>query len=151
MKQFNIVFSFCVAVLLAGITYLTVLFPENVHAERFGPAFYPLTLVCVIVVLLVLFLLENRRQTCDARLFESARLRRPLAMGAAFVALILLLEPIGFPLSGFAFLLATTRFFGTPWRTSLAVAAIVTGLIYLMFKIVLQVPIPLGALWETLS
>ncbi len=151
MKQFNMYFSICVALLLAGVIWLTLDFPARVHEERFGPAFYPLTLVCVIAVLLVLFLLENRGTSEISPLFQGGRMRRPLFLAGAFAALIVLLEPLGFPLCGFVFLLVSMRFMGTSTRLSLMVASGVTASIYVMFRLVLSVPIPMGTLWETLS
>lgn len=149
MKQFNIFFGICVGLLVAGVVYMTLGFPADVQATRFGPAYYPITLACVIALLLVLFLLENRRATSET-LFSFKQMRHPIFLGTAFIALIFLLEPLGFLLCGFAFLSITTRVLGTSYKRSLVIAAAITGAIYVLFKLVLKVPIPLGTVWESI-
>ena len=151
MKQFNIFFSICVGLLLLGFLYLTLDFPADVWAVRFGPAFYPITIVCALVLLLILFFIENRQTINSEKIFKKEQMRHPLFLGAAFLVLIFLLEPLGFPLCGVVFLFATTYLLGTSCKVSLILAAAVTGTIYIMFKLVLNVPLPMGTLWEGLS
>lgn len=148
MKQFNIFFGICVGSLVVGVVCMTLGFPADVRAARFGPAYYPISLACVITLLLVLFLLENRHTVNIERLFKKEQMRHPVFLGTAFILLIFLLEPLGFPLCGFAFLFVTTCFLGTSCKYSLFLATAITGSIHVLFRLVLKVPIPMGTLWE---
>lgn len=66
----------------------------------------------------------------------------------ATVALGLLLEPFGVLLAAFSYLLVMQRLTGTPWVRAGLVAAAVSLLIWAVFRIALNVPLPSGTLWD---
>lgn len=87
----------------------------------------------------------RRRPVPDA--MAEARPQRVL-IGAAFtVALALLLQPLGLIGAGIPYLVALMLITRAPWRRALPVAIVAPVLIWIVFALLLNVPLPVGDLW----
>lgn len=135
----------------ALILWQSYTFPEDVQNEAYGPASYPKLISWVLGALVLGFLHENRKAIEESPLFTWDKMKLPLVVGGEFLLLLLLLEPLGFVVSGLLFLVAAMRSLATKWKTSLIVSGCLVAAIFIMFDIILDVPVPKGSLWEMLS
>lgn len=75
------------------------------------------------------------------------RLREPVYIGLLLILYALAMVPVGFVISTFGFILATSALLGwRRWRSSLAVAAGFSVGTYFIFVRLLSVPLPAGLL-----
>ncbi len=114
-----------------------------------GPAFLPFWLGVVMALLACLLLVGALRSGASdaAWLPGGAGLRRLGMVLGATVLLVALLNVVGMVLGTFAFLVVLARFLDrTPWPTTLAVAAAVAGVNFLVFTRWLKVPMPISLL-----
>lgn len=146
MKTGNWVAGLFLLALAAGVWILTANFPPSDIENTPGPAFFPRLVALVMVVLTALMLLENARKNERSRLFDWASpgmVRNALlfALAAVYCGL---LSSVGFLLLTPVFLLLMMRvmqrrgMFG--WMTFSSLAA--TAAIYLVFQVLLDVPLP---------
>jgi hypothetical protein len=71
---------------------------------------------------------------------------------ALMIGYTLVLKPLGFLISIFAFMVVAIRIFGyRRWVPALAMAAVIAGISYVSFVLWLKVPLPLGILEEVLG
>lgn len=81
---------------------------------------------------------------------ETASEARPqrVLLGAVFtVALALLLQPLGLIAAGIPYLVALMFVTRAPWRKALPVAIAAPILVWIVFALLLNVPLPVGDLW----
>ncbi len=147
MKKYNYVFMACVSLLCAFILYLVMQFPRRVMRAAYGPAFFPIVLVGIIVFLLFLLFLENRKTDPAIRIDFSDSKMPAIMMG--LVGLFALgFQYVGFIASSLGFLLASMFMLKTKPVSGLVASILVVGFIYTVFRVVLKVPLPVGTWWE---
>lgn len=150
MKKSNIVISFVfillgILVLLNVSTYPTI----SVGNEKLlGPAFFPGLLAMILIVLSILLILTNYKSTeqRSTGLFDSYSIKAYITM-LGLVVYILLLNVVGFLIMTPILLFALIRFYGVKEYPKLVITSLlITVFIYIVFKILLAVPLPLGIL-----
>lgn len=83
---------------------------------------------------------------------EERNVSKTVQLTALMVSYIFLLKPLGFPLAICAFLALAIRIFGyRKWLPTLAMAALISGISYVLFVVWLKVPLPMGILEEILG
>lgn len=83
-----------------------------------------------------------------AERFDWRLLRMPgifLGLAAVYYAIM---QPLGFLVATPAFLLAGATLLRIDWRKGLLFAGGMTGAVYVIFHLLLRVPLPVGMLWE---
>ncbi|MFZ2652291.1 MAG: tripartite tricarboxylate transporter TctB family protein [Burkholderiaceae bacterium] len=114
-----------------------------------GPAFLPFWLGGVMAVLACLLLggALRSRDPGQAWLPGTEGLKRLGLVLGATIALVALLKVVGMVLGTALFLIVLIRFLDrTPWPLTLAVAAAVAGVNFLIFTVWLRVPMPVSLL-----
>ncbi len=146
MRKFTYALIGVVGAFSLFIFTLVQQFPAKVKNVAFGPAFFPLFLLAAISILLLL-LLENRRAGSPEPM-DFSDMRLPgLMMGLVGVAAGIF-EYAGFVLSSFVFLLPAMFLLKARPKTVFIVSSLVIASIYVLFKVILRVPLPVGSLWE---
>ena len=83
---------------------------------------------------------------------EERNVSKTVQLTALMIGYIFLLKPLGFPLAICAFLALAIRIFGyRKWLPTLAMAALISGISYVLFVVWLKVPLPMGILEEVLG
>ncbi len=83
---------------------------------------------------------------------EERNVSKTVQLTALMIGYIFLLKPLGFPLAICAFLALAIRIFGyRKWLPTLAMAALISGISYVLFVVWLKVPLPVGILEEVLG
>ena len=117
-----------------------------------GPGFLPfvtgLILVALSVTLLVARLLKRREGAGSiGELMPSGEaLRRILIVLGALCLYVVLLDPLGFLLTTFLFMIVILRLEPRRWTFLLPVAVGATLFFFVLFKVLLRVPLPSGLL-----
>jgi high-affinity Fe2+/Pb2+ permease len=112
-----------------------------------GPAFLPFWLGLAMAVLAAGLLVGAIRAADpgDAWLPRGEGLRRLVLVFAATTALVALLNVVGMVVATLLFLIGLFRFLDRqPWPLTVAVAAAIAGLNFLVFTYWLRVPMPVG-------
>lgn len=140
------------AIMLAGLLVAR----ESVALKLYtvmgpGPGFFPLCLAIALIALAATMLLAASLRAVEpmpaAFVPEGIGCFRLLAVLAALVAVLLLLEPLGMRLTFFAFLVVVPPLLG--YRRPLVVAAVASAGsfgVYEVFARVLDIPLPIGTL-----
>ena len=117
-----------------------------------GPGFLPfvtgLLLVALSLALLISRLL-NRRDTAGSigePMPRGEAFRRILIVLGALCLYVVLLEPLGFPLTTFLFMVLALRLEPRRWTFILPAAIVATAFFFFLFKVLLRVPLPPGIL-----
>ncbi len=116
-----------------------------------GSGLFPLCLGLLLMALASIFLINLRVQTPPQARPDAAPPAAPesprqvlLFLGTSALA-ILLLDPLGYPLSALFLLVALLRILGiTQWRMNLLISSVTTGVAYLIFVHWLKIPLPMG-------
>lgn len=83
---------------------------------------------------------------------EERNVSKTVQLTALMIGYIFLLKPLGFPLAICAFLALAICIFGyRKWLPTLAMAALISGISYVLFVVWLKVPLPMGILEEVLG
>jgi putative tricarboxylic transport membrane protein len=112
-----------------------------------GPAFLPFWLGLAMAVLAAALLIGAVRAADpgDAWLPRGEGLRRLVLVFGATTALVALLNVVGMVVATLLFLIGLFRFLDRqPWPLTVAVAAAIAGLNFLVFTYWLRVPMPVG-------
>jgi putative tricarboxylic transport membrane protein len=131
--------------------YLAWQLPVPRYTVASTPGFLPIVLgtlmLCLCAALLGKVLL-TRDATADVPVeFSRAGLARIAGVLLALVGYVLLLEPLGFLLSSFLFLVAVTPLFGrVPWWMWIGVPAAVAVAAHIGFVVILRLRLPSGLL-----
>lgn len=116
-----------------------------------GTGLFPLCLGLLLMALAVTSLLKLRvkappQAQCDAGTHAAPESHGQvlLFLGTTVLA-TLLLDPLGYPLSGLLLLAALLRILGTKqWRMNLLISSVTTVVAYLVFVQWLRIPLPMG-------
>jgi putative tricarboxylic transport membrane protein len=137
------------ALLAAAGVYLTLalLLPFGAVA-RPGAGFYPVlvavfALVVAMAATVSAFRGAPRADADDARLDAGAR-RRVFISVVALTAFCLALPWVGYPAAAFAFVAVVLRYLGGRWTTALLTGVLSSAGSYVLFAVLLDVPLPRG-------
>lgn len=123
-----------------------------IHSSSFalGARMFPRFVFVLIIALSLLQLVLNMRgKQKKKNPMEGVDYRRMLSMILLIVCYALLVEPVGYVLSTPIFLFLSMWIMGQRDPRILAGVSIgITGLLFLAFRVILYVPIPLGPLFE---
>ena len=155
MRKNNYILVGCLAFFIGVVFFLMRGIPYGQHTEGYGAAFYPALLLGVLAVLTIVLFVQTLRLPKD----EDKKEKPSDASGSSdfsfknfgfFLVLFLLytlpLQRIGFIINSFLFLTIGMVYLRTPLKRAVVVSIAVVAVIYVMFKIVLRVPLPPGLL-----
>src|SRR5262245_2328095 len=115
---------------------------------RPGAGFYPVLVAVFAVVVAVAATASafrgGAREATDAPELDAAARRRVLMSAAALAAFCFALPWIGYPVAAFAFVTVVQRSLGGRWSTALLTGALSAAGSYLLFAVLLDVPLPRG-------
>jgi putative tricarboxylic transport membrane protein len=117
-----------------------------------GPGFLPFATGLILVALSLILLLSRflkRRDEAGAigePMPRGEALRRILKALGALCLYVLILEPLGFLLTTFLFMILALRLEPRRWAFILTLAIGATAFFFLLFKVLLRVPLPPGIL-----
>jgi putative tricarboxylic transport membrane protein len=113
-----------------------------------GPGFFPFWGAVLLGILSVVLLVgpPSRRVSDSASGARSARARAPVVVAGGLLAYVLLLEPVGFVIVTFLFLLFLFRLVRRGWLVSGLVALTGTAACYALFQLWLKSQLPRGPL-----
>ena len=141
-----------IALLLLGAS--TVLLSLRMPIGTFraaGTGLFPLCLGGLLTALASIFLLTLRVQAPPQAQRDAGTHAAPEAPGqmllflGAVILAVLLLDPLGYPLSALLLLVALLRILGIKqWRRNLWISSLTTGVAYLVFVHWLKIPLPMG-------
>ena len=119
--------------------------------QKFGPAWFPGLIAVGLAVCGALLMVSGARQRAPwvaaPEWVRSPRARAGItALVAGLVAYILLVDRLGFHITGILLLALWLRLLGASWRVTVPVAIVGTLVIHLSFYKVLRVPLPWGVL-----
>jgi hypothetical protein len=145
MKTGNYIAAAFLLALCGFVWYLTLDFPGS-HGNIPGPAFFPRGLALVLAALTLLMLYTNRNMSSQESLFDfkGPGVKRALVMLVVTVAYSFLLNLFGFILLT-PICLMIMMWIMEPGKivTKLIASVVTTGLLYLVFEVGLDVPLPI--------
>ena len=125
-------------------------FPTLGITYGFGPALFP-RIVCVgiLVCVLIIFIqtLLDKEMSKEKIEIRWADFKRLLVLLCAVVVYAAMLEYLGFLVMNTAFLLFTLKYYKNKWGLAIFSSVLLTASLYVVFKIVLRVPLPFGAIF----
>ncbi len=151
-------------VLAAGIVYeVMALWMPRGRIGQPGPGFFPVVVGAVLLLtaagcLIQALLIERphglamERRGKEAPTQRNRQVIRIWLLVGFLIFYALTLQPLGFPIAIFLFLMAATWVFGyRRWFPALGIAVVLTVISYLAFVVWLKVPLPLGILSDLLD
>lgn len=133
--------------LVAACVYLTLALRLPFGAAaRPGAGFYPVIVaVFAIVVALAATAIAYRSAPGTAAIeLDAASRRRVVISVVALVAFCLALPWIGYPVVALAFVTVILRYLGSRWTTALLTGVLSSAGSYVLFAVLLDVPLPRG-------
>jgi putative tricarboxylic transport membrane protein len=117
-------------------------------AARPGAGFYPVIVAVFAIVVALMATASAFRSGPSAVAVEldAASRRRVVLSVVALVAFCLVLPWVGYPAAAFAFVTLVLRYLGGRWTTALLTGALSAAGSYVLFAVLLDVPLPRG-LW----
>ena len=117
-------------------------------AARPGAGFYPVIVAVFAIVVALMATASAFRSGPGAVAVEldAASRRRVVLSVVALVAFCLVLPWVGYPAAAFAFVTLVLRYLGGRWTTALLTGALSAAGSYVLFAVLLDVPLPRG-LW----
>ncbi|MDX5475012.1 MAG: tripartite tricarboxylate transporter TctB family protein [Bacillaceae bacterium] len=137
-----------VNIVLLGLSFfmLTVInkLPEPRSTVELGPAFFPRLLIYLIIILnivqIFIALLSKQKEVVEET--ESVNIWKVVLMIASMIAYVTSLHVIDYRIGTFLFILAVMALLGVKkYRPLFLVPAIATGSIYVLFEVLLNVPL----------
>ena len=115
-------------------------------AARPGAGFYPV-FVAVFAIVVALAAAASAYRSAPGTVaieLDAASRRRVVISVVALVAFCLALPWIGYPAAAFAFVTVVLRYLGGRWTTALLTGALSAAASYVLFAVLLDVPLPPG-------
>ena len=113
-----------------------------------GSGFMPFTagaFVCLMAALVFAQSFEGGVTKGISRLWEGVYWRRSLAVGVLTLVYVLVLETLGFTITGFLFLVILMRGLEKlSWKKTLIISVVTLAVSYVVFKIFLKATLPTG-------
>jgi putative tricarboxylic transport membrane protein len=138
-------------ILMVLVLIETFSFPKQQGvAYGFGPAIFPMliaggVLLCgIISILQTLF--ENKEDDDKKLEFKWDDLKRPALLFGMSILYVIALETFGFLATNISFLLVTLLAYKNGKASTLTISIVVTAILYILFKMVLKVPLPAGTI-----
>lgn len=126
-----------------GGTQLTA----SLQGDVIGPAFFPRLLTVLGILLGILLFVQGVPDAKKEKLAEEGSDITALVPAAMLLAYALVFEPLGFLLATPLFLVITFRYLGHPsWAGIFGYSAAVTAVVFVLFKYLLDIRLPLGPL-----
>jgi putative tricarboxylic transport membrane protein len=115
-------------------------------AARPGAGFYPVIVAVFAIVVALAATASAFRGAPGAAALEldAAQRRRVVISVVALVAFCLVLPWVGYPVAAFAFVTVVLRYLGGRWTTALLTGALSAAGSYIIFAVLLDVPLPRG-------
>ena len=131
----------------AAVALMTFQLPDSNMAGDVGPKVFPF--ISAAIMLLCGAILVVRKPTKDAKPFlVGEQKKRFLAIIAVIIGYIVLMWAVGFVIPTLLMLVVLCLMFGkdekVPVWQAIVYAVIITGIIYVMFSIVLHLRLPVG-------
>ena len=151
MKKFNYAFiAFVVGICVyVGITAMG--YPEKPLSVGYGPGFYPLILVGLILALCLVLLLQTifskKVEEEQVKSMDWATLRKPALFLGIMILFTVLLKVVGLWLDIFIFLFCAMTVMELPPKKAILPATITSTVVYLIFAVLLKVPFPAGVIF----
>lgn len=148
MRLYDLVFS----LVLIGISLMTMVwsrdFPGGFRGSGLSPKFFP-QLIIVFILFLTTFVLigtirDTKRKSIDITI---NKLISPLILTVMITFYVILIKPLGILIDTIVFLFLSMIILKTNKRIALFLSVFVTAIVYLIFKIMLHVPLPPGILF----
>ena len=148
MRLYNLVFSF----VLIGISLMTMVwsrdFPGGFRGSGLSPKFFP-QLIVIFILFLTTFVLigtirDTKRESID---FTINKLTLPLILIAMITVYVILIQPLGILIDTIVFLFLSMIILKTNKKIALLLSVFVTAIVYLIFKLILHIPLPQGMLF----
>jgi putative tricarboxylic transport membrane protein len=117
-------------------------------AARPGAGFYPVIVAIFAIVVALMATASAFRSATGAVAIElpAAARHRVVISVVALVAFCLVVPWVGYPAAAFAFVAVVLRYLGSRWTTALLTGALSAAGSYVLFAVLLDVPLPRG-LW----
>jgi putative tricarboxylic transport membrane protein len=115
-------------------------------AARPGAGFYPV-FVAVFAIVVALAAAASAYRSAPGTVaieLDAASRRRVVISVVALVAVCLALPWIGYPVAAFAFVTVILRYLGGRWTTALLTGVLSSAGSYVLFAVLLDVPLPRG-------
>ena len=115
-------------------------------AARPGAGFYPVfvAVFAIVVALAATASAFRGAQRAEAVALDAAARRRVVISVVALVAFCLALPWIGYPVAALAFVTVILRYLGGRWTTALLTGVLSSAGSYVLFAVLLDVPLPRG-------
>jgi putative tricarboxylic transport membrane protein len=151
LRYLEAIAAAALGVAAACYLYLAWQLPVPRYTVASTPGFLPIVLGTIMLCLCAALLgkvVLTRDATVDVQVeFSRAGLARIAGVLVALVGYVLLLEPLGFLLSSFLFLVVVTPLFGrVPWWMWIGVPAAVAVAAHIGFVVILRLRLPSGLL-----
>ena len=138
--------GFVAAVIGATFWYMSLSLPDIPTHGDVGPAFFPKTIAVMLFVCAGFFLLQGLRRNAtahDGAPWDFAGVFKILSLLTVTVVYVAAMEPLGFVISTFIYLVAGGYVFGDRrWPMLCVASTFSTALLYAAFKVWLKVPLP---------
>ena len=134
---------------IAGTAYtLAGQFPELTMAEGMGAGFFPRVLAALVGVMSVGALIMVIQRGAYRQSFVWSKIWLPSLFLIIVCAYVLVISSLGFALATFLFLLIAMKLMKVSWKQTLLYSPVLTGMVYLVFHIIMRVPLPPGTIWS---
>ncbi len=142
--------GFLVFLFGAATAYLSLQMPIG-NFRAAGPGLFPLCLGALLMILSSILVMKNliggrvKERTETRPVMAAASAIRVTSFMAAVILAILLLQPLGYPLSSFLLLIFLLGILGVrPWYRNVLLAFSAAFVCYLLFVQWLKIPLPKG-------
>lgn len=136
--------------LLIGLSIAMVImtrdFPPGFRGSGLGPSFFPILVTIVILFLVFLLLLETYKKIDKNQKINFKNLKAPLFLTVIIILYAIIIKFIGFRISTFVFLFVSTTFLKIEIKKALFFSFIITAIVYIIFRVLLKIPLPTGVL-----
>jgi hypothetical protein len=154
-KKYNYILSAIMIILSTYVFATANKFPKADISQGFGAGLYPMLLSAVIFFCAVVILIQTIFEKAinrEIKDFTPKALKKPFIFWILLMFFCILLKPIGFLVDACIYLLVVcvVLFRVKLWKAILA-SIIVPGLIWLVFVVVMHVPLPVGIIWMQLG
>ena len=149
MKKYDNIFLIFVLALCAYVGITAMGYPKATIESGFGPGFYPLILVSILIFLcIVQFIVTNnpKKQNDESKRILLASIIIPVIFIISNIIFVLFFSTLGFIISAFMLLVINMRAMKLEWKKNIPISLGTTLIIYAVFSMVLRVPLPKGIL-----
>ena len=152
MKKFNYIFLTFVVSICAYVGITASGYPKQDLSVGYGPGFYPLLLIALILFLCAILLLQTifgkKVATETVKSMDwNTTLKKPTIFLGIMIMFTILLRIVGLWIDVFLFLVSAMLMMELSIKKAVLPAAITATVIYVIFVVMLKVPFPSGILF----